>query len=99
MATALGLINFYDANYNYDLDGNPLSLGDPVMRTFGMEELELYFQDTWRVKPGFTVTAGVRWSLMPPVREVNGLQVSITPSIDEHIARRLDLAAKRKAHT
>lgn len=93
MATLLGLINYYDANYNYDLDGNPLGLGEPVRRTFGMEELELYFQDTWRAKPGLTITAGLRWSLMPPVREVNGLQVSISPSIDEYIARRLDLAA------
>ena len=52
MASLLGLVNFYDANYNYDLDGNPLAGGDPVSRTFGMEELELYAQDTWRVKTG-----------------------------------------------
>ena len=93
MATVLGLVNYYDANYNYDLDGNPLGLGEPVSRTFGMEELELYLQDTWRVRPGLTITGGVRWSLMPPVREVNGMQVSMTPSVDEYIARRLDLAA------
>ena len=93
MATLLGIVNFFDANYNYDLDGNSLAAGDPVSRTFGMEELELYAQNTWRVKPGLTLTAGVRWSLMPPVREVNGLQVSITPSIDQYIAHRLELAA------
>ena len=93
MATVLGIVNYYDANYNYDLDGNALGLGEAVERNFGMEELELYFQDTWRAKPGLAITAGLRWSLMPPVREVNGLQVSMTPSIDEHIARRLDLAA------
>ena len=92
MATALGILNFYDANYNYDLEGNPLPLGDPVSRTFGTEQLELYFQDTWRVKPGLTITAGLRWSIMPPVREVNGLQVSITPTLDQYIANRLDLA-------
>ena len=93
MATALGILNFYDANYNYDLEGNALPLGDPVSRTFGTEQLELYFQDTWRAKPGLTITAGLRWSLMPPVREVNGIQVSITPTLDQYIAHRLDLAA------
>ena len=91
-ATALGVLNFFDANYNYDLDGNPLPLGQPVSRTFGAEQFELYVQDIWRVKPGLTVTAGLRWTMMPPVREVNGLQVSITPGLDEYIARRLDLA-------
>ncbi len=93
MATTLGVINFVQANYNYDLDGTPLPVEDPTQRTYGKEELELYFQDTWRVKPGLTLTAGLRWSLIPPIREVNGLQVSITPSLDQYIARRLELAA------
>ena len=93
MATALGILNFFDANYNYDLDGNALPLGDPVSRTFGVEQLELYLQDTWRLRPGLAITGGLRWSLMPPVREVNGLQVSITPGLDQYIGRRLDLAA------
>ena len=92
VATALGIVNFYEANYNYDLDGNALPVGDSISRTFGMEELELYLQDNWRVKPGLTVTAGLRWSLTPPVREVNGLQVSITPRVDQYIAHRLGLA-------
>ena len=92
MATTLGVINFIQANYNFDLDGNPLPSEDPTRRTYGKEELELYFQDTWRVQPGLSVTAGLRWSLMPPVREVNGFQVSITPRIGDYIALRQELA-------
>ncbi len=92
MATALGIINLFEANYNYDLDGNALPAADPTSRTYGKEELELYFQDTWRVRPGLTVTAGLRWSLIPPVREVNGLQVSIVPHLSDYIALRQQLA-------
>ncbi len=29
------------------------------------EDLELYFADTWRVKPTFTINYGVRWSWLP----------------------------------
>ena len=38
MATTLGLINFVQANYNFDLDGNPLPSEDPTQRTYGKEE-------------------------------------------------------------
>ncbi len=92
MATVLGLVNFYDASYNFDIEGNLLPFGEPTRRTFGMEELELYLQDTWRARPGLAITAGLRWSFTPPVREVNGVQVSIAPTLDEYIAHRIELA-------
>lgn len=92
MSTALGLINFIDGNYNFDLSGNALAEGEPAARTFGREEVEFYFQDTWRVRQGVTLTAGVRWSIIPAIREVNGFQVNIRPELDSLIARRLELA-------
>lgn len=92
MVTALGLVNYIDGNYNYDLSGNALAEGEPAARTFGREEVEFYFQDTWRVRPGVTVTAGARWSIVPAVREVNGFQVNITPDLGSLISRRVDLA-------
>ncbi len=94
MMSVLGTLNYSTVSYQYDLDGNPQPVGDPVRRTFGSEELELYFQDTWRIRPGLTFTGGIRWTLAPAVREVNGVQVSIVPSIDEYIARRVDLSER-----
>ncbi len=94
MMSVLGILNYSTTVYNYDLDGNPQAIGDPVRRTFGSEELELYLQDTWRMRPGLTFTGGVRWTLAPPVREVNGIQVGIVPGIDEFIARRVELAER-----
>ena len=29
-------------------------------------DIEIYFADTWRVKPRFTLDYGVRWSMLPP---------------------------------
>lgn len=74
----LGMVSDIVANYNYDKQGNVLAAGAPVKRNYGLEWYELYAQDSWRVKPNLTVTAGLRWSLFPPPWEVNGYQASPT---------------------
>ncbi len=74
----LGMVSDVNANYNFDKQGNVLAKGAPVKRDYGLEWYELYAQDSWRVKPNLTVTAGVRWSLFPPPWEVNGFQASPT---------------------
>lgn len=88
----MGPLSQANARYNYDIDGNALPIGSPLRRTFGMEEFEAYLSDTWRVSPSFTITAGLRFSLMPPVREVNGVQVSLDRDYGEFFATRLALA-------
>jgi hypothetical protein len=92
VASMLGVQNVGVGHYNYAIDGTLLPEGSAVTRTFGMQEYELYGQDTWRLSPGLTVTGGLRWSLMPPVREVNGAQVSILPTYEDFVNRRLELA-------
>ena len=79
--TLLGVISQPTANYNYDREGNPLPPGEPVRRKYAADEYEFYVQDSWRVKPNFTVTGGVRYSLYSPPWEVNGLQVAPTISL------------------
>ncbi len=85
----LGLVTQGNANYNYDLSGNVQPIGTPALRSFANEEYELYFQDTWRVSRALTITGGLRWSLMPPVRETNGIQIATNPRADVWFANRL----------
>jgi hypothetical protein len=73
-----GMISDVVANYNLDRNGLPLNQGDPVNRNYGLNWYEFYGQDTWRIKPNFTLTYGLRWSLFPPPWETNGLQTAPT---------------------
>jgi hypothetical protein len=78
-----GPISFLEAHYNFDKTGATLAEGKPVRRTVGVNEYELYAQDKWRLKPSFTLTAGVRWYLSSPPWETNGNQVTPTPSFHD----------------
>ena len=76
----LGSVTEGDAVYNYDKSGNLLAQGTPIKRNFALDEYEFYFQDSWRLKPNFTLTYGLRYELMSPPWDVNGLEV--TPNIN-----------------
>jgi len=66
MTDVMGLVTQGNAKYNYLVDGTVLSNGQPVKRDFKNKEFELYVMDTWKVSRSLTITAGLRWSLMPP---------------------------------
>jgi hypothetical protein len=92
MAAVLGLLSQGTANYNYLIDGTTLPVGAPVARSFANHEGEMYAQDTWKVTRNFTVTAGIRLSLEPPVYEANGQQVSTNIPIGDWMSQRQILA-------
>ena len=54
--------------------------GAPVARRYGVNSYEFYLQDVWKVKPNFTLTLGLRYSLFSPPWETNGLEV--VPSLN-----------------
>jgi len=82
-----GMISDVVANYNLDKNGNLLPQGAPVKRNYGLNSYEFYGQDTWRIKPNFTLTYGLRWSFFPPPWETNGLQTSPTFGLGTQFAQ------------
>jgi hypothetical protein len=79
----LGMISEVDAQYNFNRDGSSLADGAPTKRRYAIDSYEFYAQDTWKIKPTFTLTLGLRWSLFSPPWETNKLQVSPTTSLDK----------------
>jgi hypothetical protein len=94
MAAALGLEAQGNANYNYKVDGTVLPVGAPVSRNFANKEVEMYAQDTWKVTREFTITAGIRLGLEPPVYEVNGQQASTNLPLAAWLGARANYAAQ-----
>lgn len=88
----LGIVSQGTAHYNYTKTGQAIAQGDPVRRRFDAEEYELYLQDTYRVSKTFTVTAGLRWSLMPPIHEASGTQTNTRVPLGDFFAQRAALA-------
>jgi hypothetical protein len=80
VAALTGLIPEVDARYNFTTKGVTLPEGTPNIRHFVAHEFEMYLQDSWRVKPNLTVTYGLRWTLLQPPYEQNGVQVAPTVS-------------------
>ncbi len=84
----LGMVTEVDAQYNFNRDGSPLAEGAPISRRYGINSFEFYGQDTWKVKPNFTLTLGLRWSLFSPPWETNGLQVAPVQNLGQWYLQR-----------
>ncbi|MBV9401855.1 MAG: carboxypeptidase regulatory-like domain-containing protein [Bryobacterales bacterium] len=85
----LGIISGGTMNYIYDHTGNALPIGSPAVRNFASNEYGLYVSDSWRIKPGMTLTAGLRYENNTPPWEMNGLQVAPTIPLQNYWAARV----------
>ncbi|HQZ16945.1 MAG TPA: TonB-dependent receptor [Vicinamibacteria bacterium] len=52
-----------------------------VASQFRFARYEFYVQDSWRVKPNLTIDLGLRYSLQPPVTDVNDVLTNFSPAL------------------
>jgi hypothetical protein len=72
--------------------GTLLADGTPIARHFKANEYEGFIQDSWRVLPNFTITAGVRYTVLQTPYETKGQEVipfvpgatASDPTLDTH---------------
>jgi hypothetical protein len=84
----LGVLSQTNAQYNYNIDGSVIPLGEPTTRLYASDEYEFYVQDSWKIGNNFTVSGGLRYSLFAPPYEVNGVQVAPEFSLGEWFNQR-----------
>jgi len=101
MAAALGLISQINATYKYvahpDGSAEVVPQGGYVNFDFAGNEYEFYAQDSWKIRNNLTITGGIRYSLMPPVHEANGQQVSPDKPLAEWLGERGYLASQGRS--
>ena len=87
-----GMLNSGSATYNFGIDGKPIPFGTPISRDFISRSPEEYIQDTWKVKPNLTVTAGLRYAIYGVPYAEDGVQVVPQTSINEFFSQRIGAA-------
>ena len=96
-AAVYGMVT--DAQVAYTRSGNNLSLNPPLTHAFDQVTVpyyNVYFSDTWHMKPSFTFTYGMGWTLEMPPTEKNGKSEVIVDAAGEPI-KTLDYLSQRKS--
>jgi hypothetical protein len=89
----LGLVNQYNAVYQYTKTGSVLPFGTPATREYAVNDYEQYVMDTWRVRPTLTLTAGLRYSNASTPWETHGTEVVTTVPLQKYFAERVAASA------
>jgi hypothetical protein len=89
LGNLLGLVNQYNAVYQYTKSGSVLPFGTPATREYAVNDYEQFIMDTWRARPTLTITAGLRYSNATPPWETHGTEVVTTVPLQKYFAERV----------
>ena len=96
-ATVLGVTSI--ASQMFTRAGASLTLQPPLTNAFDQSKIpyyNVYFSDTWHMKPSFTLTYGLGWALeMPPV-EAQGKQAVLVDAANQPVSTDAYIANVRK---
>ncbi len=97
-AAALGIVSV--SQIAYTRTGTNLNLNPPLTPAFDQSTVpyyNLYFSDTWRIKPRLTLSYGLGWTLEMPPTEANGKQIELVDSSDHPISEQTYLQNRENA--
>ncbi len=89
IVNALGIITVATGQYNRTAQNAQIPQNQLVPKHFRSWESDFYMQDSWRVKPSLVLTLGLRYSLLQPVYEADGNQVSPDSSLNQFVSNRV----------
>jgi hypothetical protein len=95
-AAVLGIVT--DSQTAYTRSGSNLALNPPLTHAFDKSTIpyyNVYFSDTWHMKPSFTLTYGMGWTLEMPPTEATGKQTVLVDAADEPV-KSADFLNQRK---
>lgn len=93
-AALIGGLTQYNADFTFAKSGALLPTGSPAVRDFATQSYDGYIQDTWKLRPSLTLTAGVRYSLERPVYETHGFETQPNIPLGQYLADRATAGQK-----
>jgi hypothetical protein len=89
----LGRIGQVLSDYNYNAAGTALPQLSGDQRMYRYRQTQLYAQDSWKIRPGLTVTYGLTYQLFSVPYETRGLESTEPFTFDQYMQARIQQSA------
>jgi len=97
-AAALGMVSI--ASQVFTRSGSSLTLNPPLSNAFDKSTVpyyNVYFSDTWHIKPTLTLSYGLGWALEMPPTEADGKQTVLVDQSNEPVSTTAYLDSRKRA--